>query len=88
MVAAANIHHAKTHLSRLLIAVGGGDEVVIAKNGTPLARLISIVDAQFRKPGRFRGQITGADSLLKPLSRKELANSERGHPNDPFEYAL
>src|SRR2546423_1132434 len=35
-----NVHEAKTHLSRLLERVADGDEVVIAKAGVPVARLV------------------------------------------------
>ena len=37
-----NIHEAKTHLSRLLREVASGTEIVIAKDGHPLARLVPI----------------------------------------------
>lgn len=37
-----NVHEAKTHLSRLLERVEAGEEVVIARAGTPVARLTSI----------------------------------------------
>lgn len=37
-----NVHEAKTHLSRLLERVEAGDEVVIARAGTPVARLTAI----------------------------------------------
>lgn len=37
-----NIHEAKTHLSRLLEQVQAGEEVVIAKSGRPIARLVAI----------------------------------------------
>lgn len=42
MARTVNIHEAKTHLSRLLQEVAAGGEVVIAKAGTPLARLVPI----------------------------------------------
>ena len=35
-----NVHEAKTHLSRLLLQVEAGEEVVIARNGKPVARLV------------------------------------------------
>lgn len=35
-----NIHEAKTHLSRLLVRVASGEEIVISKAGVPLARLV------------------------------------------------
>jgi prevent-host-death family protein len=37
-----NIHEAKTHLSRLVEAAAAGEEIVIAKAGKPLARLVPI----------------------------------------------
>ena len=37
-----NIHEAKTHLSRLLERVAMGEEVIIAKAGTPVAKLVPI----------------------------------------------
>ncbi len=37
-----NIHDAKTHLSRLLKRVARGEEVVIAKAGTPIAKIVPI----------------------------------------------
>ena len=38
--ARVNVHEAKTHLSRLLERVEGGEEVVIARAGRPIARLV------------------------------------------------
>ncbi|HEY1656607.1 MAG TPA: type II toxin-antitoxin system prevent-host-death family antitoxin [Candidatus Tumulicola sp.] len=37
-----NIHEAKTHFSALIADVQGGDEIVIAKAGVPVARLVPI----------------------------------------------
>ncbi len=37
-----NIHEAKTHLSRLLQRVAGGEEITIAKSGIPVARLTAV----------------------------------------------
>jgi prevent-host-death family protein len=44
-MATYNVLEAKTHLSRLLDAVESGDEVVIARNGKPRARLVPITEA-------------------------------------------
>lgn len=53
-----NIHEAKTHLSRLLEEAESGEEVVIARNGKPVARLVPVQQArQPRKPGSLKGQI-------------------------------
>jgi prevent-host-death family protein len=49
-----NIHEAKTHLSRLLKRVAAGEEVIIAKSGKPVARLIP-----FAQPGK---RILGMDA--------------------------
>lgn len=58
-----NIHEAKTHLSRLLDEVSGGKEVVIAKAGKAVAKLVPIKSAKpVRKPGYLKGRIKiGAD---------------------------
>ena len=41
-MAIVNVHEAKTQLSRLLAAVSEGETVVIAKAGTPVAKLVGI----------------------------------------------
>ena len=46
-----NISEAKTHLSELLQRVSEGEEVIIARNGTPLARLVPLTPAIARRPG-------------------------------------
>jgi prevent-host-death family protein len=56
-----NVHEAKTHLSRLLEAASRGEDVVIARNGEPVARLVPYSTAR-RTPGaaRGRGRLTAA----------------------------
>ena len=52
------MHEAKTHLSRLVEEAAAGEEVVIAKAGTPVARLIPFRERpKARRPGAMRGQI-------------------------------
>jgi prevent-host-death family protein len=54
-----NIHEAKTHLSRLLERVEAGEEVVIARAGRPVARLIPFrVRTVPRVPGLWRGRVS------------------------------
>jgi prevent-host-death family protein len=54
-----NIHEAKTHLSRLLARVSCGEEVVIAKSGKPIARLVPFTAAPARRiPGLDREKVT------------------------------
>jgi prevent-host-death family protein len=63
-----NIHEAKTHLSRLLARVMGGEEVIIAKAGKPVARLVPIEQRQKeRMPGTAVGQIFIAPDFDAPL---------------------
>jgi prevent-host-death family protein len=59
MALKANIHEAKTHFSRLLERAHQGEDVIIAKDGKPYARLIAITSPGARKPGAFRGLISG-----------------------------
>jgi len=63
-----NIHEAKTHLSRLLEQVRLGEEVIIAKAGKPVARLVAVSEKPKRRvPGTARGQIWIADDFDAPL---------------------
>lgn len=59
-----NVHEAKTHLSRLLERVEQGEEVVIARNGRPVARLVAATAAQPpRTPGAWAGDVWMADDF-------------------------
>ncbi|HVA26262.1 MAG TPA: type II toxin-antitoxin system Phd/YefM family antitoxin [Chloroflexota bacterium] len=53
-----NVYDAKTHLSQLLERVERGEEIVIARAGRPVARLVPL-EAQHerRLPGRWRGRV-------------------------------
>ena len=53
-----NVHEAKTQLSRLLQEVEEGEEVVIARNGTPVAKLVPHVEQRKpREPGWAKGRV-------------------------------
>lgn len=64
-----NVHEAKTHLSALLDRVLGGEEIIIAKAGTPVARLTPLLPAaqQARTPGSRAGKMWMADDFDAPL---------------------
>jgi len=63
-----NIYEAKTQLSRLLREVAGGEDIVIAKDGTPLARLIPFrEEGRTRELGFARGRIVLSDDFDAPL---------------------
>lgn len=61
-----NVHEAKTQLSRILDRVAKGEEIVIAKAGRPVAKLVPI-PGKPREPGRCKGKIHIADNFDAPL---------------------
>jgi prevent-host-death family protein len=59
-----NIHEAKTHLSRLVERVEAGEELVIARAGRPVARLVPFRRRTTpREPGLWRGRVAMADDF-------------------------
>ena len=59
-----NIHEAKTHFSKLLQRVAGGEEVTIARAGVPIARLIPFKSTNKVRPlGMDRGKVWIADDF-------------------------
>jgi prevent-host-death family protein len=63
-----NIHQAKTHLSRLVEDVAGGAEVLIAKGGRPMARLVPLRrDETPRRAGLLKGKLRIADEFDRAL---------------------
>jgi len=72
-----NIHQAKTHLSRLLDEVAGGAEVVIAKAGKPVARLVPLESSvRPKKLGLLKGRIKVPGHFNAPLPPGVLAEFE------------
>lgn len=73
-----NIHEAKTHLSRLLARVAEGEEIVIAKSGNPIARLVAVERRPRRRVfGQDRGLFEVPDDFDDPLPEDVLASFER-----------
>ena len=68
-MALVNVHQAKTHLSQLLQDVEQGNEVVIARSGVPIARLVpwQAPAQRVAAPGAMRGQIELRDDFDAPL---------------------
>lgn len=63
-----NIHEAKTHFSKLLERVMKGEEVVIAKAGKPVARILPVItNVSTRKPGNDKGKVTIMPDFDAPL---------------------
>lgn len=75
-MATVNVHHAKTHLSRLLARAEAGEEITIARNGTPVARLVSWRRRGKREFGAMAGMIEVDDSFFDPLPESELSTWE------------
>jgi prevent-host-death family protein len=72
-----NVHDAKTHLSRLLDDVGEGEEVVIAKAGKPVARLVPFRPRRTRrKLGVLAGRISVPHDFDAPLPDDVLSEFE------------
>jgi prevent-host-death family protein len=63
-----NMHEAKTHLSRLVERVAAGEEIVIARSGKPVAKLVPYAEQLApRVPGSMEGKIWIADDFDDPL---------------------
>lgn len=74
MVISMNVAEAKAKLSELLDAATAGDEVVIAKSGRPVARLVPIETPPPRKLGFMPLELD--DSLFDLLNDDDLADWE------------
>lgn len=72
-----NVHDAKTHLSKLLERVEGGEEIVIARAGQPVARLVPFARPGKRTLGLDAGQGFIADDFDGPLPDDVRADFER-----------
>jgi prevent-host-death family protein len=58
MATTVNLHAAKTHLSKLVDQAAAGEEIVIAKAGRPMVRLVPVVEKSERRGfGRDKGKI-------------------------------
>jgi prevent-host-death family protein len=67
-----NVHQAKTQLSRLLERAHQGEEIIIAKDGRPYARLVPLETPKVRELGFLRGVFSVGDEILQPLDDEEL----------------
>ena len=68
------VHEAKSTLSKLLVRVEAGEDVVIARGGRPVARLVAVDDRQpERRPGAWAGRVRISDDFDAPLPPDELA---------------
>jgi prevent-host-death family protein len=78
MTDVVNVSEAKTHLSRLLERVEAGEEVVLARAGRPVARLVPL-QREPRHLGALKGRITIGEDFDAPLP-DELLDAFDGMP--------
>jgi prevent-host-death family protein len=72
-----NIHEAKTHLSKLIARVEAGEEIVIARDGAAVARLVPVQQPIVKRvPGRDRGLFSVPEDFDAPLPADILADFE------------
>jgi prevent-host-death family protein len=70
----SNLYDAKTNLSQLVDRAAAGEEIIIAKNGVPLARLVALPKRHApRQPGGWEGRVIIRDDLDAPLPPEILA---------------
>lgn len=74
-----NIHEAKTQLSRILAKVQAGEEVIIAKAGEPVARIVPIRSRAHRQPGTERDNLWVAEDFDAPLPT-DMLDAFEGRP--------
>jgi len=69
-----NVHHAKTNLSKLILRAEAGEEVVIARDGKPVVKLVPLKVSSRRifKPGALKGRLRVPSDFLAPDREMEL----------------
>ena len=69
----ANIHEAKTNLSKLIERAEKGEEVIIARGNKPVVRLVPVEEPPKKRPiGLWKGEFEFPDSFFDPLPEDEL----------------
>ena len=77
MLKQVNIHEAKTHLSKLLAQLKEDEEIIIAKAGKPIARLVPLIERLARRsPGSANGKVMIASDFDAPLPNSVLEEFE------------
>ena len=67
-------HEVKTYLSKLLRKAARGEEGIIARGKTPVAKLVGLcAQKKKRVPGRLKGKIWYTPDAFEPLTKKELS---------------
>jgi prevent-host-death family protein len=72
-VKVVNMHEAKTTLSQLVEQVENGEEVVLARAGRPVARIVAIPALERRRFGQWKGRVRMSDDFDASLPDVDLA---------------
>jgi len=68
-----NIHEAKTHFSKLIEKARCGEEIIVAKAGKPVVKIVPVeAPKKQRQPGSARGKFTMSDEFDDPLPQEML----------------
>jgi prevent-host-death family protein len=77
MMSTFTVHAAKTNLSKLIARVEAGEEIIIARGRTPIARLTPIHALPAKRQfGAFKGAVSVGPEFFEPLTDAELADWE------------
>jgi prevent-host-death family protein len=71
-----NMHEAKTSLSKLVEEAESGEEIIIARAGKPVVRLVPIQPDKKRRLGQWKGKVKMSADFDAPLSPDELIHWE------------
>ncbi len=80
MAKSFNLYDAKTQLSKLVDRAADGEEIVIAKGGKPMARLVPLAKKARRRPGAWKGKLWVAKDFDAPLPAEILAGFSGDEP--------
>ena len=81
-------HQAKTNFSRLLKEAEAGEEVIVMRGSTPIAKIVAIKPPEpepelpFRLLGAYRGKVSWAPDAFEPMSEEELIECGLGYMLD------
>jgi prevent-host-death family protein len=78
-----NLYEAKTQLSSLVDQAAAGKEIIIAKNGKPLAKLVAFKQRPLRKPGKYKGKIWMSKDFDAPMP--DIVDAMYNSPIEPLE---
>lgn len=78
-----NMHEAKSQLSGLIVAAERGEDVLIARNGVPVARLVPYQPVQIKPPGAWRGLVPYVTEWRSPETDQRVEQLFLGEPSAP-----